>query len=222
MPSYSVDRHARSPVSTSPQARAPRGPLRRLGRSIARFTEAVRADHALVLHQGVKYGSKPDEPEDLASALVHKVGLQMLAACRIMRLCASARVPLAPRVVSRLIRHAYGADIHWDAELAPGIMIVHGMGLVVSYAAIVGPGVILCQNVTLGVGRHPETGETGGPTIEENVFIGTGATLLGPITVGAGSKIMPGCVLVRSVPPNSIVQTSRPVVSPRSRVLRVA
>jgi serine acetyltransferase len=196
--------------------------LTRLGRSVASFTEAVRADHAFVLQHGVKYGNQPDQPEALAAALVQKVGLQMLAACRLMRLCAAAHVPLAPRILSRLIRHAYGADIHWDAKLAPGIMIVHGMGLVVSYAASVGPGVVLSQNVTLGVGRHPETGETGAPTIEENVFVGSGVTLLGPITVGAGSKIMPGCVLARSVPPNSVVQTLTPAIKPRSRVLRVA
>jgi serine O-acetyltransferase len=102
------------------------------------------------------------------------------------------------------------------------VMIVHGMGIAVSHAARVGPGVILSQNVTLGMGRHPETCEIGGPTVEKNVFIGPGATLLGPITIGAGSKIMPGCVVTRSVPPDSLVAAATPTVKQRSRALRVS
>lgn len=144
----------------------------------------------------------------------------MMTACRVMRLFSDAGVPVAPKIVSRLIRHAYGADIHWDAALAPGVMIVHGMGIAVSHAARVGRGVVLFQNVTLGMGRHPETRESGGPTIEENVIVGPGATLLGPITVGARSKIMPGCVVVRSVPPDSLVEAATPAVNPRSKALR--
>jgi serine O-acetyltransferase len=196
--------------------------LQRVESAAVRFTEAVHADYALLREAAVKYGSRPGAPESFAGALVQKAGLQMMAAYRLMRFFSAAGVPLAPKIVSRFIRHAYGADIHWDAELAPGVMIVHGMGIAVSYAARVGPGVILSQNVTIGMGRHPETCETGAPVIERNVFIGPGATLLGPITVGAGSKIMPGCVVVRSVPPDSIVAAATPVVKPRSRERRAS
>jgi serine acetyltransferase len=219
----SVDRHPPpSSVQTAPPARGLRAGLRRARSAAVSFTEAVRADHALVRQAAIKYGSRPGEPESFPGALVQKVGLQMMTACRIMRFFSTAGVPLAPKIVSRLIRHAYGADIHWDAELAPGVMIVHGMGIAITHAARVGPGVVLSQNVTLGLGRHPETCETGGPTLENNVFIAPGATLLGPITIGAGSKIMPGCVVVRSVPPDSIVVAATPVVKPRSRVLRAS
>lgn len=218
----SVDRRSPPPAPAASPARGLLSGLRRARGAAARFTEAVRADHALIQQAAIKYGSRPGEPESLGGALVQKIGLQMMTAYRIMRLLSTAGVPLAPKIVSRLIRHAYGADIHWDAELAPGVMIVHGMGIAVTHAARVGPGVVLSQNVTIGLGRHPETGETGGPTIEENVVIGPGATLLGPITIGAGSKIMPGCVVVRSVPPDSIVAAATPVVKPRSHVLRAS
>jgi serine O-acetyltransferase len=221
---HSVDRHPppSSSVQETAHARGLAGRFRRIEGAAARFTEAVRADHALVRQAGIKYGTRPGEPESLAGSLVQKVGLQMMTAYRLMRFFSTAGVPLAPKIVSRLIRHAYGADIHWDAELAPGVMIVHGMGIAVSHAARIGSGVVLSQNVTIGMGRHPETCETGGPVIEKNVFIGPGATLFGPITVGAGSKIMPGCVVVRSVPPDSIVAAATPVVKPRSRSLRAS
>jgi serine O-acetyltransferase len=216
----SFEERTRSPGPTSAGARGPLAGLRRFREAVSLLPEAVRADHAIVHRNGVKYGGRPDRPEAYSSALVQKVGLQMMAAYRIMRVFAAARVPLAPKVLSRFIRHAYGSDIHWDAELAPGVMIVHGMGMAVSHAARVGPGVVLSQNVTLGLGTHPETRESGGPTIEENVVLGPGVTVLGPITVGARSKVMPGCLVVRSVPPDSLVEAVMPAVKPRSAARR--
>lgn len=202
--------------SELPLSRGPAVRLRRFGDALSRFASAVREDHALIRRQAIKYAGEPDRPEALPGDLVRKVGFQLMTAYRVMRLFSAAGVPLAPKIVSRLIRHAYGSDIHWDAELAPGVAIVHGMGMAVSYAARVGPGVVLSQNVTLGMGLHPETRERGAPTIEEDVFIGPGAAVIGPVTIGARSKIMPGCLVLRSVPPDSLVEAATPVVRPRS------
>ena len=195
---------------------SPAPSLQRLRASAAHLVESVREDHALIHRQGVKYAGKPERPEAFAGALVQKVGLQMMAAYRLMRLFSEVGIPLAPRIMSRLIRHAYGSDIHWDAELAPGVMIVHGMGMAVSHAARVGRGVVLSHNITLGLGTHPDTRAVGGPTIEDDVVIGPGATILGPITVGARTKIMPGCLVVRSVPPDSLVESVISAVKPRT------
>src|SRR5690606_15886780 len=107
------------------------------------------------------------------------------------------------------------AEIHWDADIAPGISIVHGNGLVISKAAKVGPGCILFHQVTLGEGIDPETRAVGAPHLVADVHVGPGAKLLGPITVGAGSKIMAGVVLTRSVPPGSLVQAPVPLVTQR-------
>lgn len=189
--------------------------VQRLRAAVAHLVESVREDHALVHRNGVKYGGKPDRVEALPGAIVQKVGLQMMAAYRLMRLFSTAGIPLLPRVTSRLIRHAYGSDIHWEAEFAPGVMIVHGMGMAVSYAARVGRGVVLSHHVTLGLGTHPDTRESGGPTLEDGVIVGPGVTILGPITVGARTKIMPGCVVLRSVPPDSLVEAATPGVKPR-------
>lgn len=206
-----------SPGASPVEARGVLAGLRRLRDTASRLAGAVRADHALVHRQGVKYAGKPDRPEAYSGALVEKVGLQMMAAYRIMRVFSVAKVPLAAKVVSRFIRHAYGADVHWEADLAPGVMIVHGMGMAVTGSARVGSGVVLSHNVTLGLGTHPDTRKSGGPTIEDDVVIGPGATILGPITVGARSKIMPGCLVLRSIPPDSIVEAALPAVKARAR-----
>jgi serine O-acetyltransferase len=118
-------------------------------------------------------------------------------------------------VASRLIRHLYGAEIHWNAEVADGVSIVHGNGLVLSHQARVGPGCILFHNVTLGVGLDPVTRESGAPTLGKDVHVGPGATLLGPIHVGDGTKVMAGAVLTHSVPPNSLVKPAPVEVSVR-------
>jgi serine O-acetyltransferase len=118
-------------------------------------------------------------------------------------------------MTSRLIRHLYGSDIHWDAQIAPGVMFVHGMGLAISSSARIGPRCILSQNVTIGMGRDAETGSTGAPVLEEGVQVGAGASLLGPITVGAYTKIMPNAVVTRSVPARSLVETPAAAVRPR-------
>jgi serine O-acetyltransferase len=145
---------------------------------------------------------------------VQKIGFQMMAAYRFMRFCKEARVPLAPQAVSRVIRHLYGSDIHWEADFAPGVVLVHGMGLAISDEAKVKGGVILFQHVTLGTSADA-SGRSGAPTIEEDVHVGPGATLVGPITIGARSKIMAGAFVRESVPPDSLVSSPDPIVSTR-------
>lgn len=169
-----------------------------------------------------KYHADAIDAGRLPQDLVTKVGLQMLGVIRLMQGLEAARVPLLPQVVSRLLRHAYGAEIHWQADLQPGISLVHGNGLVISRDASVAPGCILSQNVTLGHGVDPETRQVGAPTLGEDVHVGPGATLLGPIHVGTGSKIMAGAVLTHSVPPYSLVRPAECRVTPRQPGVQAA
>lgn len=195
----------------------------KLGRAFRSMVAAVRADHAMLHHYDERYGgpgSPGSEGASLARDLVVRAGFQMLAACRVMRFCADSGIPLAPQIASRLIRHAYGSDVHWDAELEPGIVVVHGMGLAVSRAARVRSGVILFQHVTLGMGVDPETRALGAPTIERDVHVGAGSTLVGPITLGARSKITANCFVRASVPADSLVEAPPPTVSLRERRVR--
>jgi serine O-acetyltransferase len=180
------------------------------------FRGAVTADYRTMRAHRQKYHADSAPVGGLASSLVRKVGLQLLAAYRLMRFFDAARVPVLPQVMSRLIRHLYGAELHWKSRIAPGISVVHGVGLVLSHAAEVGAGCILFQGVTLGESVHPVTGMIGAPRLEANVHVGPGATLLGPIVIGAGSKVMAGAVVAHDIPPNSLVSAPAPQVSARA------
>jgi len=203
------------------------------------LTEAIREDHRILRHYGEKYDARSQVDRDvetnghgagqagadgaagaggsgsIAADAVKKIGFQLMIAYRVMRFFRQAGVGLGAQFMSRAIRHAFASDVHWEAELEPGVMIVHGFGLAISYAARVRHGCILFQNVTLGYGSDPETRAGGAPLLERNVHVGIGATLYGPIVVGESSKIMAGCVLSRSVPARSIVEAPVPQVAAR-------
>jgi serine acetyltransferase len=180
------------------------------------FRQAVRTDHEVMSEGRAKYLGESRSRSWLGD-LVTKIGAQMVFSIRVMRLFRDCGLGLFARVASRFIRHFYGAEIHWDAEIAPGTSIIHGNGLVVSHAARVGEGCVLFQNVTLGVGIDPLTGAMGAPRLGRNVHVGPGATLIGPIHVGEGSKVMAGSVLNQSVPPQSLVRPAAVEVTPRQR-----
>ena len=193
------------------------------------FREAVREDHKVLRYYGEKYDDRIEssggvETFDapgaaaLASDAVKKIGFQLMIAYRVMRFFRAAGLELGAQFASRTIRHAFASDVHWDADLEPGIMVVHGFGLAISYAARARHGSILFQNVTLGYGPDPQTKKAGAPLLEKSVHVGIGATLYGPIVVGEGTKIMAGCVLSQSVPPRSIVEAPVPHVAARAPV----
>jgi serine O-acetyltransferase len=113
------------------------------------------------------------------------------------------KVPFLPRLVSETSRFLTGIEIHPGARLGKGVIIDHGMGVVIGETAIVGDQVIIYQGVTLGgtnlkpVKRHP--------TIGARVVIGAGAKVLGNITVGEGCRIGSNSVVVRDVPADQTV-----------------
>lgn len=176
------------------------------------FVTAVRADHEQVRYATEKYRGSAISPWRLPIDAVQRIGFQIMIATRFMRLLRDLHIPLAPQILSRLIRHMYGAEVHWDTEIAGGVSIVHGTGLVLSRSARVAPGCILFQGVTLGESIDAATRVVGAPTLESDVHVGPGAVLLGPITIGAGTKIMANAVVTTSVPPRSIVRSPEPVV----------
>ena len=100
-------------------------------------------------------------------------------------------------------RFLTGIEIHPAAELGPGLFIDHGMGIVIGETAEVGENVSLLQGVTLG-GTSLKR-EKRHPTLGDNVMSGAGAKVIGGFTIGAGSRIGAGSVVVREVPENSVV-----------------
>jgi serine O-acetyltransferase len=110
---------------------------------------------------------------------------------------------VAARVVSHVSRFVTGIEIHPGARIGSGVFIDHGMGVVIGETAEVGDDVTLYQGVTLG-GTSLKR-EKRHPTVERNVVVGTGAAVMGAITVGEGTRIGAGSVVVTDVPPNSVV-----------------
>jgi len=111
--------------------------------------------------------------------------------------------PLIARIVSQFNRLLTGIEIHPGAKIGRRCFIDHGMGVVIGETTEIGDDVLLYQGVTLG-GTGKEKGKRH-PTIGDNVVIGTGAKILGNITIGSHTKIGAGSVVVRSVPDNSTV-----------------
>ena len=102
------------------------------------------------------------------------------------------------RALSQIVRGATGVEIHPAAKLGRGILIDHGMGVVIGETAEVGDGCTIYQGVTLGgTGKH--TGKRH-PTLEKNVTVGCGAKVLGPFTVGEGSKIAANAIVLSEIP----------------------
>jgi len=130
-------------------------------------------------------------------------GVQALLAHRLANRLHRARVPILPFAVSYLSRAVTGIEIHPGASIGPGLFIDHGSGVVIGETAEIGENVTLYQGVTLG-GTGFQSGKRH-PTVGDNVTIGSGAKLLGPIEVGHGAKVGANSVVVEDVPPRSTV-----------------
>ncbi len=110
---------------------------------------------------------------------------------------------LLARWISQLFRGLTGIEIHPGATIGSNFFIDHGMGVVIGETAEIGDGVTLYHGVTLG-GVSLNKGKRH-PTLEDNVVVGAGAKVLGAITIGANSRIGANAVVVKTVPPNSVV-----------------
>jgi serine O-acetyltransferase len=107
------------------------------------------------------------------------------------------------RTGSQCARFLTNIEIHPGAEIGHRFFIDHGAGVVIGETTIIGDDCTLYQGVTLG-GTGKETGKRH-PTLEDRVTVGVGACVLGAITVGSGSKVGGGAVVIKDVPPNRTV-----------------
>ncbi len=108
------------------------------------------------------------------------------------------------RLISQLNRFFSGVEIHPGATIGRGLFIDHGMGIVIGETAEIGDHCTIYHNVTLG-GTGKQKNKKRHPTIGNNVLIGTGSKVLGPVTVGDNARIGANSVVLKDVPPNATV-----------------
>lgn len=142
-------------------------------------------------------------------------GLHAIWAHRVAHVLWEHRFFLAARCISHLARMFTGIEIHPGATIGRRVFIDHGAGVVIGETARVGDDVLIYMGVVLG-GTSLEKGKRH-PTVEEGVVLGSGAMVLGPITVGRGAKVGAGSVVVRPVPPGAtVVGVPARIAGPRS------
>ena len=142
-------------------------------------------------------------------------GVHALCGHRVSHWLWRHRARLPARALAELTRMLTGVDIHPAAALAPGVFIDHATGVVIGETAEVGADVTIYQGVTLG-GTSLDHGKRH-PTIGDRVIIGAGAKVLGPVTIGPDSQVGANAVVVKPVPPGSVVVGVPGQVIARSR-----
>lgn len=130
-------------------------------------------------------------------------GVYALVFYRIAHKLNYMKVPFLPRLISQVARFLTGIEIHPASQIAKGLFIDHGMGVVIGETTVIGEDVTLFQGVTLG-GTGKETGKRH-PTLGNNVVVGAGAKVLGDIKVGDNVNIGANAVVLREVPDDSTV-----------------
>lgn len=130
-------------------------------------------------------------------------GLHAVMMYRIAHVIRKIKIPFLPRLISQITKFITGIEIHPGAKIGKGLFIDHGMGVIIGETTVIGDNVTLFQGVTLG-GTGKERGKRH-PNIGNNVVVGTGAKVLGNITIGDNSYVGANAVVIKDVPANSTV-----------------
>ena len=154
----------------------------------------------------IKYDVKAVRERDPAAksdaeVLLLYSGMHALLAYRVSHFLHEKKLYLPARAVSQLARFTTGIEIHPGAKIGKGLVIDHGMGVVIGETAEIGDNCTLYQGVTLG-GTGKDIGKRH-PTLGNNVLVGAGAKVLGPFKIGDGSKIAANAVVLDEIPANA-------------------
>ena len=121
-----------------------------------------------------------------------------------------AKFHLVARIISQFSRFLTGIEIHPRANIGKNLFIDHGMGVVIGETSEIGNNVTIYHNVTLGgiapsINSNDQRNVKRHPTLEDNVVVGSGAQILGPITIGKNSLIGSNSVVTKNVPEKSVM-----------------
>ncbi len=141
----------------------------------------------------------PAARSDLEVVLLYS-GVHALMAYRVAHKLHEKKKYLPARAISQAARFITGIEIHPGAKIGKGLMIDHGMGVVIGETAEIGDNCTLYQGVTLG-GTGKDVGKRH-PTLGNNVMVGAGAKVLGPFKIGDNTKIAANAVVLEEIPDN--------------------
>jgi serine O-acetyltransferase len=130
-------------------------------------------------------------------------GVHAIFLHRLSHVLVKLNIPILPRFIANLNRFFTGIEIHPNAIIGKNFFIDHGQGVVIGETSIIGNNVTIYQGVTLGGWSLKKNKRH--PTIQDNVIIGAGAKILGPIVIGAGSKIGAGAIIIEDLEVNSVM-----------------
>ena len=121
-----------------------------------------------------------------------------------------AKFDLIARIISQFSRFLTGIEIHPRAKIGKNLFIDHGMGVVIGETSEIGDNVTIYHMVTLGgiapsINSNEQRLIKRHPTLKDNVVVGSGAQILGPVTIGANSKIGANAVVTKDVPENAVM-----------------
>ena len=137
-------------------------------------------------------------------------GVKAIFFHKIANFFAIAKFDLIARIISQLSRFLTGIEIHPKAKIGKNLFIDHGMGVVIGETSHIGDNVTIYHNVTLGgispsINTDEQRNLKRHPTLEDNVVVGSGAQILGPVVIGKNSLIGANAVVTKDVPEKSIM-----------------
>ena len=146
--------------------------------------------------------------KSILSVIITYPGVKALFFHRIANFFYIAKFDLIARIISQLSRFFTGIEIHPGAKIGKNFFIDHGMGVVIGETSEIGNDVTIYHAVTLGgispsIDSERQRHEKRHPTIGNNVVIGSGAQIIGPIKIGDGSRIAANAVVIKNVPENT-------------------
>ena len=146
--------------------------------------------------------------KSLVSIILTYPGVKAVFFHQISNFFYKAGFDLVARIVSQIIRFFTGIEIHPGAKIGRKLFIDHGMGVVIGETSEIGDNVTIYHNVTLGgsspsIDSERQRHEKRHPTIGNDVVIGSGAQIIGPIKVGNNARIAANAVVVKDVPENA-------------------